>query len=62
MRASLLSGVTILELGQVIAGTYGGTILADMGAEVIKIEPFTGDAARNATIAPLHGKARSTCS
>ena len=31
MTASLLSGVTILELGQVIAGTYGGTILADMG-------------------------------
>ena len=56
MRASLLSGVTILELGQVIAGTYGGTILADMGAEVIKVEPFTGDAARNATIAPLHGE------
>lgn len=56
MRASLLSGVTILELGQVIAGTYGGTILADMGAEVIKIEPFTGDAARNATIAPLRGE------
>ena len=52
----LLSGVTILELGQVIAGTYGGTILADMGAEVIKIEPFTGDSARNATIAPLHGE------
>jgi crotonobetainyl-CoA:carnitine CoA-transferase CaiB-like acyl-CoA transferase len=49
----MLSGVTILELGQVIAGTYGGTILADMGAEVIKIEPFTGDGARNATIAPI---------
>ena len=56
MRESLLSGVTILELGQVIAGTYGGTILADMGAEVIKIEPFTGDSARNATIAPLGGE------
>ena len=56
MRASLLSGVTILELGQVIAGTYGGTILADMGAEVIKIEPPTGDSARNATIAPLGGE------
>ena len=27
-----------------------------MGAEVIKIEPFTGDAARNATIAPLRGE------
>jgi crotonobetainyl-CoA:carnitine CoA-transferase CaiB-like acyl-CoA transferase len=56
MRDSLLAGITILELGQVIAGTYGGTILADMGAEVIKIEPFSGDAARNATIAPLRGE------
>ena len=50
----LLSGVTILELGQVIAGTYGGTILADLGAEVIKIEPLRGDAGRNPLIAPLH--------
>ncbi|MGH8928634.1 MAG: CaiB/BaiF CoA transferase family protein [Acidimicrobiia bacterium] len=56
MNSSLLSGVTILELGQVIAGTYGGTILADLGAEVIKIEPITGDAARNPTIAPLAGE------
>jgi len=50
----LLSGVTILELGQVIAGNFGGVILADLGAEVIKIEPRSGDTARNATIAPLH--------
>ncbi len=49
----MLSGVTILELGQVIAGNFGGVILADLGAEVIKIEPKTGDTARNATIAPL---------
>ena len=49
----MLSGVTILELGQVIAGTFGGVILADLGAEVIKIEPPRGDTARNAKIAPL---------
>lgn len=52
----MLSGVTILEFGQVIAGTYGGVILADMGAEVIKIEPLRGDTARNPTIAPLGGE------
>jgi crotonobetainyl-CoA:carnitine CoA-transferase CaiB-like acyl-CoA transferase len=52
----MLTGVTILELGQVIAGTYGGAILAELGAEVIKIEPFTGDTARNPKIAPLRGE------
>ena len=51
--AGMLSGVTILELGQVIAGNFGGTILADLGAEVIKIEPLRGDTARNPEIAPL---------
>ena len=52
----MLEGVTVLELGQVIAGTFGGTILADMGAEVIKIEPHRGDTARNPNIAPLRGE------
>jgi crotonobetainyl-CoA:carnitine CoA-transferase CaiB-like acyl-CoA transferase len=50
----MLTGVTVLELGQVIAGTYGGAMLAEMGADVIKIEPLHGDAARNPSIAPLH--------
>ncbi|HVR78213.1 MAG TPA: CoA transferase [Acidimicrobiia bacterium] len=54
MTGGMLSGITVLELGQVIAGNFGGVILADLGAEVIKIEPKTGDTARNATIAPLH--------
>jgi crotonobetainyl-CoA:carnitine CoA-transferase CaiB-like acyl-CoA transferase len=54
MSAGMLSGVMVLELGQVIAGNFGGVILADLGAEIIKIEPKTGDTARNATIAPLH--------
>lgn len=52
----MLSGVTVLELGQVIAGTYGGMILADLGAEVIKIEPPWGDAARNPKITPVRGE------
>ncbi len=52
----MLSGITILELGQVIAGNFGGVILTDLGAEVIKIEPHTGDTARNPNIAPLHGE------
>ncbi len=53
MTAGMLSGITVLELGQVIAGTFGGVLLADMGAEVIKVEPPSGDTARNPKIAPL---------
>ena len=56
MSGQPLEGVVVLELGQVIAGTYGGTILADLGAEVIKVEPLRGDAARNPGIANMRGE------
>jgi formyl-CoA transferase len=42
-----LDGTKVLELGQLIAGPFCGQILADFGAEVIKIEPpGRGDAMR----------------
>ncbi|KAG6332935.1 hypothetical protein ID866_6151 [Astraeus odoratus] len=37
-----LSGVRVLELGQVIAGPFCGQLLGHFGAEVIKIEPPSG--------------------
>ena len=41
-----LSGLTVIEIGQNIAGPYAGAILADLGADVIKIEKPGGDDAR----------------
>ena len=39
MTYGLLEGLKVLELGQFISAPYCGKLLADMGAEVIKIEP-----------------------
>ena len=38
-----LEGIKVIELGQIIAGTYGGQVLSDLGAEVIKVETPNGD-------------------
>ena len=42
----MLAGVTVVEMGQNLAGPYGSQILGDLGAEVIKIERPGGDDAR----------------
>jgi crotonobetainyl-CoA:carnitine CoA-transferase CaiB-like acyl-CoA transferase len=41
-----LSGVRVLELGQIIAGPFAATLLASLGADVIKIEPPAADGFR----------------
>lgn len=50
-----LEGVRILELGQIIAGTYGSQVLSDLGADVIKVETPAGDLGRNPSVAPYRG-------
>ena len=42
-----LAGVRLVELGAWVAGPGAGGILADWGADVVKIEPPAGDPARN---------------
>jgi CoA:oxalate CoA-transferase len=41
-----LAGMRIIEIAHMLAGPYCGMLLADLGAEVIKIEPPSGDIAR----------------
>jgi len=42
-----LAGVTILELATFFAAPYGATLLCDLGARVIKVEPVGGDPFRH---------------
>jgi len=42
-----LAGVRVIDFGQHYQGPYAGFLLAKAGADVIKIEPLTGEASRN---------------
>jgi crotonobetainyl-CoA:carnitine CoA-transferase CaiB-like acyl-CoA transferase len=42
-----LTDICVLELAQGIAGPFCGKLLAEFGAQVIKVEPPTGDIARH---------------
>jgi crotonobetainyl-CoA:carnitine CoA-transferase CaiB-like acyl-CoA transferase len=41
-----LAGVKVVEVGSSVASAFGARLLADLGAEVIKVEPAEGDAQR----------------
>ena len=56
--AGPLAGVRVIELGQVLAGPFAGAILADLGAQVVKVERVEGgDDARRMGAAFRHDDA-----
>ena len=53
-----LKGLTVLDLGVMFAGPFGATLLSDLGARVIKVEPLEGDAIRRVFPFPEAGGAK----
>ena len=47
MTRPVLDGVTVLEMGQIYNVPYCALLLAHLGADVIKIEPHSGEPARH---------------
>jgi crotonobetainyl-CoA:carnitine CoA-transferase CaiB-like acyl-CoA transferase len=64
MNTAPLAGIRILEVGHMLAGPYATMMLADLGAEVTKIEPPSGDISRqvgDSYFASLNRGKRSVC-
>lgn len=55
MRKRALEGMKVIDLGHALAGPFCGALLADYGADVIKVEPPGGDDARNVGPFPAPG-------
>jgi crotonobetainyl-CoA:carnitine CoA-transferase CaiB-like acyl-CoA transferase len=64
MSTAPLAGIRILEVGHMLAGPYATMMLADLGAEVTKIEPPSGDISRqvgDSYFASINRGKRSVC-
>lgn len=42
-----LGGIRVIDFGQYLAGPFGPMVLGDLGADVVKVEPVTGDNMRH---------------
>ncbi|GAA2557049.1 CaiB/BaiF CoA transferase family protein [Mycolicibacterium diernhoferi] len=59
-----LSGIRVIEVGVMLAGPYATMLLADLGADVIKVEPPGGEISRQVSdsyFASLNRNKRSVC-
>ena len=57
MAEGPLHGIRVLEFSQIVAAPYCGLHLADLGADVVKVEPPGGESLRRlAAVAPGEGK------
>src|SRR5262245_34109836 len=54
--AGPFAGLRVLDFGTFVAGSFGATLLGDLGAEVIKVEALEGDPAR--FVPPFYGDSR----
>ena len=64
MTGGPLAGVRVLEVGHMLAGPYATMMLADLGADVLKLEPPSGDISRqvgDTYFASLNRGKRSIC-
>ena len=50
-----LEGVTLIDFGQYLAGPFGPMVIGDLGADVIKVEPVTGEWQRHVSAGGARG-------